>query len=474
MALNAVKTGEFSPDSSDLRVREPIRPPQRSKYDLATAIGIVREMETSVGRAAVYEEIKKKNLIYRLVDTLYEHSGKRVIQPLFLLLYMIKCTISIGSFGCRDAEAVSIANFANEHKTIARISALIPDVRLQNLSVDRKHLFAFGQIKTALRMLGAARQIWSFMRLLVRAHSFMPAARIASTLAFYMRFSHIFTERPNLNTAIIASNYSPESVAMAAAAHALGRRVIYANHAPVPANGPVIPPVHADCALFYGDMTTKIYTRRSACTAEVALIGQPGDTRKMQWRDNVSTIGIFLTSGTKIDVLQSLIATIRLDLPDARIVIRQHPVTLLKTDFSSLAIKDDKTELTLGNPLDEEIAACDLVICGNSGVALNVLSGGRPVSYLSSLDGILFDSNGFVESRLVYSMPWWSEDIYGRLKSFYSMPGWLDVMRSYDAKYETDVSALKREAAAVLMRYIRPELEQPRAKNPDKSQSLVA
>jgi hypothetical protein len=40
----------------------------------------------------------------------------------------------------------------------------------------------------------------------------MPAARIASALAFYMRFSQLFAERPALHAAIVASNSSPEAV----------------------------------------------------------------------------------------------------------------------------------------------------------------------------------------------------------------------------------------------------------------------
>ena len=178
--------------------------------------------------------------------------------------------------------------------------------------------------------------------------------------------------------------------------------------------------------------------------------------REMEWRERLDTIGIFLTSGTKADVLQSLIATIRVDLPEARIIVRQHPVTLLKTDFSTIGVDDPLIELTIGNPLDDEIAACDMVICGNSGVAMNVLSGGRPVAYLSSLDGIKFDANGFVASRLVLSVPWWTDDIYDRLKGFYQAPGWRGVMQSYDASYGADLDELKRAAAQVMMRHLRP------------------
>lgn len=430
---------------------------KRDRYDLATALGIVREMETSAGRSAVFEEIKNKNAIYRLVDALYTASGTGFFQPLVLLAYMVKCVISLGPFGCAQAEAVAISHFDNEHKTVDRVAALAPEVPLLRLSVERKNLFGRGQLTATLRMLGSVKRIWSFLRVLVRTHSFMPSARIASTLAFYMRFSQLFTERPALKAAIIASNYSPEAVGMAAAAHHHGKRVIYANHAPVPANGPVVPPVLADCGMFYGDMTTKTYEKRSRCAADVGLIGQPGMAHPMEWRDQVETIGIFLTSGTKVDVLKSLIATIRVDLPAAHIIIRQHPVTLLKTDFSDLALDDANVELTIGNPLDDEIAACDLVICGNSGVAMNVLSGGRPVAYLSSLDGILFDSNGFVASRLVHSMPWWSEDVYDRLKGFYQAPGWEGVMRSYDASYGVDIAVMQKDAAEVLMRHLRPQ-----------------
>lgn len=427
---------------------------QRARYDLASSISIVRNMETSPGRAAVFEEIKAKNPLYALVDRAYGLAGRLGLQPLVLFVYMVKCAVSIGPFKDRGAQAVSIAQFANEHKTIDRVAQLVPQVKLLRLTLARKHSLSIAALRNAALMLTALPRIWPFLKTLTRGYSFMPAARMASVLAFYQVFAAAFQQRPALKAAIIASNYSPEALGMAAAAHRHGARVIYANHAPVPANGAVVPPVLADGALFYGAMTAKIYSARSACTAKVALIGQPGKTRAMEWRDGLGTIGIFLTSGTRVDVLKSLIASIRVSHRDARIIIRQHPVTLLKTDFSQLELADDRVELTLGKPLDEEIAACDLVICGNSGVALNVLSGGRPVAYLSSLDGIAFDANGFVASRLVYSMPWWIDDIYERVKGFYTLPAWRAIMRDYDASYGADLDALHSKAAIALRGWI--------------------
>jgi hypothetical protein len=425
------------------------------RYDLATALRIVRRMETSAGRGAVFEEIKAKNPLYRLVDAAYSVAGVLALQPLVLLVYMLKCMVSAGATADDGAEAVAIANFDNEHHTVDRVAALVPDVCLLRMTIERGHALSLGQWAAALRMLGSAGRAWQFLRMLARTHSFMPAARIASALAFYMRFSRLFAERPGLNAAIVASNYSPEAVGMAAAAHRAGKRVVYANHAPVPANAAVVPPVLADCALFYGLAIRQTYEQRSRCTAEVALIGLPSPSRAMEWPDEVRTVGIFLTSGTRAEAIADLVAAIRADRPGVRILIRHHPVALLKTDLSGLGAGDPNLEITIGNPLDAEIAACDLVVCGNSGVAMNVLSGGRPVAYLASLDGIMFDCNGFVSSGLVCPIAGWSADTYAELKRFYFNPKWHSVMRTYDASYGVDAAALREAAAETVRRHLR-------------------
>ena len=443
MGLNAPERGP-----------EPAAPDDR--YDLATALRIVRSMETSATRGAVFAEIKHKNLLYRLVDTFYSKAGATTVKPLLLFAYMMKSVLSLGPFDAEDAKAVSISNFDNERHSVDRVAALVPGTRILRLSLTRGHLFGHGQLRTAVQMLGCARRIWPFLSSLVRSQSFMPSARIASALAFYIRFVQLFSDRPKLAAAIVASNYSPEAIGLAAAAHRTGRRVIYINHAPVPANGALVPPVLADCAIFYGNAVIQTYERRSRCTADVALIGQPWPARPMEWRDEVRTVGIFLTALTRADVVSELVASIRASLPDVHILIRNHPVALLETDFSQLETQDGNLEITIGNPLDEEIVACDLIICGNSGVAMNALSGGRPVAYLDTLDGLNFDYNGFVENGLICDVKAWSDDTYAKLKDFYGKPEWQRVMTSYDASYGADVEALNQAAAQTLERHLSP------------------
>lgn len=469
MAINAVQVSSIpTPDAGRQRRPDSANSISKARYSLALALTIVRRMETTSARAAVFEEIKRKNRLYRFVDALYSKSGSRLVQPLFLLAYVLKCALSISPLEQQAAELVSIAQFPNEKKAVERTVNLLPSVRTEELTFGLRNAFSSKQLATAFAFLGSVPRIWGFLRRLARTHSFMPAARTASALAFYIRFSQVFGQRPRLAAALIPSNYSPEAVGLAAAAHQHDRKVIYVNHAPVPLNAQFVAPVLTDCALFYGEMTAEAYKAKAQFQSDVALIGQPLAARPMTWRDSVQTIGIFLTAGTNLETLQSLVATIRLDLPDARVLIRQHPVTLLKMDFASLALEDENIELTLGNPLDEEIQACDLVICGNSGVALNVLGAGRPVAYLSSLDGLDFDYNGFVINRLVHSVPWWTNDIYDRLRSFYQMPGWRDVMQSYDAAYGADVKALRKEASETLLQHIRGKAKsQPEWQNSD-------
>ena len=456
MKHDAVEWRETSTTEPRETAGDAKRRPGGDRYDLATALRIVRRMETSATRSAVFEEIKNKNPFYRLVDTLYSKAGARTLQPLLLLAYMLKSVLSLGPFDDDQAEAVSISSFDNERHSVDRLAALLPDARLLRLSLKRGHVLGRGQLRSALRMLGSARRTWPFLASLVRLHSFMPSARIASALAFYIRFVQLFAERPGLAAAIVASNYSPEAVGMAAAAHRMGRRVIYINHAPVPANGALVPPVLADCAVFYGDAVRATYERRSRCIADVALIGQPWTSRPMEWRDQVRTVGIFLTALTRADAVSKLVSAIRATHPDVRILIRNHPVALLKTNFSNLENHDGKLEITIGNPLDEEVVACDLIICGNSGVAMNALSGGRPVAYMDELDGLSFDYNGFVESGLICHLQAWTDDVYARLAAFYCRPEWQGIMRSYDASYGAEAETLGKAVADKVRHHLSP------------------
>jgi hypothetical protein len=425
-----------------------------ARYDLGVVLRIVRRMETSPARGAVFAEIKSKNTLYRFADALYSRADATILKPLVLFLYMIKCAVSVGRCDQEGIDAVAVANFDNEVHTVDRLARLIPNNRIFRLSLMRIPHIGKNQLAAALHMVGAARRIWPYLSRLAKSHSFMPSARIASGLAYYIRFSQFFAQYPELKAAIIASNYSPEGLGLAAAAHQTGRKVIYINHAPVPANGALIPPVLADCAVFYGEAIRQTYQRHSRCTAEVALIGQPGTSRPIEWRVNVRKVGIFLTALTRADEVAKLVAEISASDPKPRILIRNHPVGLLKSAFSDLLARHENLEVTIGNPLEDEIADCDLIFCGNSGVAMNVLRGGRPVAYLNALDRLNYDYNGFVERKLVFETTGWSKQLYLQSQAFYANAAWRAVMNSYDASYGADKAELERMAVRKILRFL--------------------
>lgn len=426
-------------------------------YTLATAISVVRRMETSAARTAVFAEIIAKNPVFRLVDRAYSLSGSRIFQPLALFLYMLKTVLMMGPAPKSGSDAIAVSNFGNEKHSIERLVAIVPEARIMQLSMKRSHLFGLGQMGRVARMIAAAPRLWPFLSRLARNYSFMPAARMASALASYMRFHEDFARNPELRAGIIASNYSPDALGLAAAAHRHGANVIYTNHAPVPPNGAFVPPVLADCAVFYGETVGETYSRHSVCTAEIALIGQDGQTFPMRWHpDRPRQVGIFLTALTCADEVENLVASIHADLPQTRILIRNHPVALLKSDFGKLKERYTDLEVTIGTPLDDEIAACDIVFCGNSGVALNALRSGCPVAYHDALDDIVFDYNGFVASGLVCPVEGWSPRLYEKLAEFYGRSDWTKVMRGYDASYDSDEDELHHTASSVIRRYLRP------------------
>lgn len=424
-------------------------------YTLTTAILVVRKMDTQKTRSAVFSEIKNKNPIYRLVDQAYGFSRYLFLQPVILLLYMFKAIAAIGPEVKASDEIISISNFNNEASAIDRVLKVIPDNETARLSFNKKYYIRNNQLSAYLGLLKASPAYWKFVRKIARTYDFMPACRIASVLAFYIRFDETFKKHKNLKTALIASNYSPECTALAAAAHKNGLKVIYVNHAPVPANSAYVPPVLSDYSVFYGTAMQDIYQRRSRCHSEVVTIGQPGDTQFMKWLPQVNTVGIFLTALTQKAELEALIKQIKKTSPNTEILIRHHPVSLLETNLHTILKRYDGIRTKIGTPLDNDIADCDLVFSGNSGVAMNVMRGGKPVAYLASLDSLPHDYLGFVTDGLACEVNGWSNDLYQTLREFYDRDVWKDKMRDYDASYGVSRTKLIQNLEIKLSNWIR-------------------
>lgn len=422
-----------------------------ARYTLGRAMFIVRQIETSATRRAVFEEIKEKNRIIRWVDRAYLAGGPLLVRRLLLCIYMLKCAGALAGKAQRDTAAIAIANFGNEVHTVDRIKALVPTVSILLVRPSIRNAVKLAQLIAMLRMIGVMPRFWFVLGQLAKRYDFMPACRVSSALAYYWRFGNMLDAGPEAMAALTASNYSPEAVGLSAAAHQRNRKVIYVNHAPVPRNSLYVPPVFADISVFYGETVRETYAQRSRCVTHPVYVGLPDAAQEMVLSEKLNRVGIFLTALTRKETIARLISEIRLAHPDAKVLIRHHPVSLLETDLSDLVEKNPGTTVTIGSPLSEDIAACDAVICGNSGVILNTLHAGRPVAYIPELDELPQDYNGFLESGLVPRLESWGVGTLATLALFYSEPGWQDVMIGYNASYGQVPDALEQQARDCLL-----------------------
>lgn len=409
---------------------------------------IVRKLETNETRGAVFEEICRKNRIIRWADRSY-----RMVRPFrrcIIALYMLKSAVTLGPVPSKTARILAAANFANEAHAVARVFGIVPMIEIARMHNHRRNLFRLSQTLVFLKSLSRLPRIWRIIGKISRKHSFMPACRIASVLAYYMRFEEIL-KTTQIEITLTASNYSPESVSLLAAAQKRSIPSVYINHAPVPLHSPYVPPVLSDFCLFHGEQTRKTYEQRSQISGRVILIGQEGQVSPLVWRDKPASVGIFLTALTRSETIETLVSEIKASHPDMNILIRHHPVSLLETDLTSLLKNYSDIKVTMGTPLDDDIAVCDLVFCGNSGVVQNTLRGGRPVAYFPELDQLSFDYNGFHKNGLVHRVSGWSAELYQSLHNFYETPAWKHAMRDYDASYDQPKEELEVVVRATLL-----------------------
>ncbi len=431
-----------------------VAPLEDRRHSLWQALSVIRTTETSATRTAVFQEIARKNRLIRFVNALYESGRIPGIRRAMLAAYYVKSTAWL-KLPAGNPSVIAVATFGNEVHAIDRVCEIVPEAEITRVGHSIKNALHPKAIKTWFRAVARVPKIWSLLGRLAQKHDFMPAARMTSGLAYYMSFYQTLYMRPDIQAVVVASNYSPDALGLSAAAHALGLKVIYVNHAPVPRNMADVPPVYADCAVVHGEAIIETYESRSACTAAPVLIGQETVARQMEWREDVEQVGIFLTALTSFEAVSTLVDDIKRTRASTRILIRHHPVALLETDLTPITKAYPDVQVTLGTPLDDDILACDVVFCGNSGVALNTLGAGRPVAYYPALDSLPEDYNGFRAAKLVPGVNGWSLTLYDQLKTFYTDPAWIDVMRSYDAAYLTDRAELEADARLRLLPYLK-------------------
>lgn len=409
-------------------------------YSLGRACWIVRNLDGSPRRLAIFTEVVQKNLKVRFFYVIYERAPIW-LKSLLLLVYGLKCYLSVAWRSGPGAELACFASFHNEHVAIGHLLSHLKGLATGEISLSKQNLIRPASLMALPAFLGRLGQYYRIARRLVQRFHFLPACRVFSAMTFYARFRQLLS-RSGVNAVMITNHYSPECLAAAAAAHRLRKRVFFANHANATWETGFVPPLYSDLAAVTSQAVLDIYRNNTPGEINAVFVPLASSQRPMESRLDAArplAVGIFLTALTNMPRLRSLVEQLEENPAVGEVLIRPHPVEVIKDDLTALCAGSGRVKDTFGMPLFDNIKLCDVVICGNSTVTVELLRGGVPVLYDGDLDGLPYDYNGYMKHELVLPMPAnFDAATIRSIGEFYGSDRWLETMRYFDAGYQRD------------------------------------
>jgi hypothetical protein len=413
-------------------------------YTLGRACTIVRKLDSSPGRLSAFDQVLRRSTKVR-VSYLFYQNAPETLKSLLLLLYGMKCYLSVNWTTARDADIVLFASYPNEHVAVGHVRQHLKEWCLGELSIATRNCLRPDALLALPAFLLSAIRFQRVARRLSRRLHFMPACRVFSTIAYYARFRRLLRTY-DTSAVFIANHYSPECLGLAVAAHQAGKKVIFANHANATWESGFVPPLFADLAAVTGQAVLDVYLRSSGRPINAVFIPPAPPQAPLRARldpDAGLKVGIFLTALTNKERLRELVDQLKRDSRIRQILIRPHPVEVINEDISDLITGDGRVVDTNGTLLSDNARECDLAICGNSTAAVEILRAGLPVLYDSRVDYCGHDFNGYLKRGLVMAMPDRIDaSSLEAVARFYGAPAWTGVMRNLDASYGRDEAAM--------------------------------
>jgi hypothetical protein len=403
----------------------------------------------------VFMSVLNNSRSIRFSYNLYRASPE-VLQAALIVLYGLKCYLSLAGQNDDKPQLVYFASYPNEHRVLRHVRGHLSAISQGEITVSLANCFRLASARSLSGFIPATARLYRFARKLVRRFDFMPACRIFSTATYYLRFQRLL--QAETKAVFIACHYSPECLGLAAAAHRAGKKVLFTNHASATGDAHYVPPLHADLVAATSEAVADLYRRHTGHPLDIVPITIVEAQHSMQFPDNggaTCTVGIYLTALTNEDRLNEIVSEWRALLPDSCIFVRVHPARVVNADLSDLAASDKRLEISGAQPLREDIARTDIAICGNSTVTIELLRGGRPVLYDDRLDRLAYDYNGYLDRGLVTPYPEPVDDrLFARVRAHYGNDEWRDTMRYFDSGYCADEQRIMQEFAAAVERTI--------------------
>jgi hypothetical protein len=401
----------------------------------------------------VFMSVLSNSKSIRYSYIIYQHSPD-AIKAASVVLYGLKCYLSLSRPRNSDPQLVYFASYPNEHRVLRHIRGNLQTVAHDEITISLRNCFKIAVFREIFAFLPASTRLYRFARRLVRKYEFMPACRIFSTATYYMRFRRLLHEHDK--AVFIACQYSPECLGLATAAHQAGKKVFFTNHANATGETGYVAPLHADLVAVTSQAMADLYQRHTPHELNIVPITIAEAQQPLRAPDidnGALAVGIYLTALTDEARLQEVVRDWS-SLPCVgSIVIRTHPAEVVNADLSGVGSTRVPVEISSSMPLQEDIERTDIAVCGNSTVVIEILRGGRPVLYDHRLDHLAYDYNGYAGHVLVLPHPERvTDDVFEQIRQHYFSESWREKMRYFDSGYGKDERMIGQQFAAAVAR----------------------
>ncbi|MDQ0564867.1 hypothetical protein GRI55_14555 [Erythrobacter citreus] len=346
-----------------------------------------------------------------------------------------------------NAEVVLFGETKNNQKANAEVADIIRDQFCFRILVADRSATLFDR----LCRLKSISYIWRAKDQISNIKGLGPfaAAQLlvgAAAYAFYAAKS-----LPSACRVVVFSNdHSPVPTALMYAVLCSGRKSVYRQHAPVTSE---FPPLRYDLAILHDQVSRDAYrvaSRRlvDAHNCFVTILSPFRERgRPMRISDRIVKIGICLSLVWNVRAVELLIDELQKIPSLSQILIRPHP-----GNRQNLAPLLERAGVDRDEPsASVEVFANlnDIVIVPNSGICLELLHYGVPVSYQAGLDALGHDLYGFVKSRIVIERAEKVLPTPEDLKAFYDY-NWRHRFKNYDATQFTSPEEMLSDVSSAL------------------------
>lgn len=414
------------------------------KTTLLQAVRAVEHADSNPSRVALFERVRRRSPAIRLVVWIYD----RLPRALSSLLAAAYGTYERARF--RDAQhrpILALAVHPTYRPALAHVALCVGTDHVAQIEARRPGPGAL--LRTLVDAFSERRRpsALRIVRRVHRRHGFLVTTRVSAAIGWYLAGRSVLG-RSDARVVLVSSDYNPESVGLARAAQALGRKAVFVAHTHP---HDLCPALDFDLTILDGEAALREYQRKGPVRGEVVYRGVDGTASPLrihQLSKGLPVIGLFLPKEVAWPVLEDIVHAVRTQFPPARLLIRRHPNMLEHPRLArELTNADDIEWAEPGESLADSSRRCDFVLADQaSNVHLGVLRSGTPCIPVAGLSAVeSADRLGLIRSGVL--PPPWSGGTASRAAwaEHFAAADWAERFCQYDASYLRDSALLEQK-----------------------------